>query len=235
MVSSGGFLRAQTADSTLHKTAVHLWYPVYLPLPQDSGQIHIRLTSPHAQKMLPKINFFSGQFMTSDPFKLDYREGSYYVPAAVQNEIARGMNRPSPGSFMPVLTVAYLAARLAMHYISIQEKIRITALDYLNNERYLPILKLLWKKSPQTVYDLYKHRELQKTYTLRLLKKAMNDLINDKLVKIRRRAAGEAPLFYAAQTAPQALITLQNGLDDIPLTEQQRTQLAALIAQVKDL
>lgn len=225
------FLNAQTTDSTKNRASLNLWYPAYLPLPADS--IKIQLKGAPTGRILPKINFFSGKYMTSDPFKLDYRESSYYIPNSVRDEIARGMNRPSPGSFVPVLGVAYLAARMALHYVTIQEKIRITAMDYLKNERYLAILKILWKKSPQTVYELYKQQGLNKNYTLIKLKQALNELEKGKLIKIRRNPNKGRTLYFPAQSPAKALLTLEQAIDNVPLSAQQRSRLVRMIEALK--
>jgi len=135
--------------------------------------------------------------MPKDPFKLDYRSGSYYVPTMVRDELNLIMNRPKDNAFVPVLGVAFIAAQLASKYIFVQDKLKISNENILKTIDDYRIMNELWKKSPQTSSELYKITSLKNKYTLKELNFRMNNLIDNKLVKQKNLEDQELQFFPA--------------------------------------
>jgi len=135
--------------------------------------------------------------MPKDPFKLDYRSSSYYVPRMVKDELSLIMNRPKDNAFVPVLGVAFIAAQLAAKYVFVQDKLKISNENILNTIDEFGIMNELWKKSPQTSSELYKISKLRNKFTLKELNYRMNNLIDNKLVKQKNLEDQELQYFPA--------------------------------------
>ena len=132
-----------------------------------------------------------------DPFKLDMRGSSYYVPRMVRDELNFIMNRPRESAFVPILPVAFLTLQLASKYLLVQKKTVISIEDVENSKEGYPILKELWRRSPQTLSELYKIKDLSKNYTMLELKRLVTILIDNKLIKRKLIEKSETQYFYA--------------------------------------
>jgi hypothetical protein len=132
----------------------------------------------HENNKLDINQFISPNIISKDPFKLDVRGSSYYVPRMVRDELNLIMNRPRDNAFVPILPVAFLALQLATKYLLIQLKTEITTQDIENGQEGFPILKELWKKNPQTLSELYKIEELRDNYTMLELQRLIEILRN---------------------------------------------------------
>jgi hypothetical protein len=151
----------------------------------------------HTHTTLDINQFISPNIIPKDPFKLDMRGSSYYVPRMVRDELNLMMNRPRENAFVPILPVAFLALQLASQYLLIQLKTEITPQDIENCQEGLPILKELWKNNPQTMSELYQHKFLNDNYTMLELKRMIDILIDNKLVKRKLIENSETQYFYA--------------------------------------
>jgi len=141
--------------------------------------------------------YISPNIFFVDPFKMDTRGSSYYVPRTVRDELNLIMNRPKDSAFVPIMPVAYLALQLASQYLFVRQKIEITPQDVQKAQEGYPILQELWKKNPQTLSELYKRAQLKDKYTMLELKKLIDILDDNKIVKRKLIENSETQYFYA--------------------------------------
>lgn len=139
----------------------------------------------------------SPNLMPDNPFGIDTRSNSHYVPRMVRDELNLIMNRPRDNAFVPILPVAYLALQLAGKYLIIKQKTEITADDINNADEALPILKELWLDSPLTLPDIYKKQGINPNYTMVELKRLIDLLSENKLVRPKQVENGETIYFWA--------------------------------------
>lgn len=216
-------------DSSL---GLKLWQPGFVPIPYDTV-----LRSPvlELDGGLQKSTYQTPYYDLRNVFPqnrlfLDYRESSYYTPRMVSDKLTRIMNRPRADSFMPILPIAFLAARIAMQQIKIAPLITISPVDYLACADQIDILLNLWQSAPQTLDELYTGMNKKKNMTIQTLQSALEKLINHKLVKTRVRQ--NAPQWYfPAQSRRETRALLQES--DIKLLSerqiQARTQLLKML------
>jgi predicted transcriptional regulator len=184
------------ADSSKAVTGIQ-WEILPLFPRQDSLGINFELVAPSASE--EKLPFYDPKnVMPANRLFLDYRGSSYYVPRQVNNQLAHIMNRPSPDAFVPVLAVAYLAAKLALQAVQIKKMVTVDTSAYLLNSKKFKILQLLWKQSPQTAAQLYRNREIQSNRTFTNLQTDLDRLLEAKLIKIKHQEKAP-PLYFAAQ------------------------------------
>ena len=217
-----------------HKDSV-LWQPRYLP-PIDtlySNEINFEISAPLPEHQ--RANYYDPKsVMPANPFYLDYRGGSYYVPRQVNNRIAQMMNRPSPDSFVPVFAIAMLAAKVALHYVNIEHKIRIEASDYLVQEKSFPLLQALWVRSPQTAFELYELNEVNENRTFVQTESELQVLVDQKLIKSKTQE--EAPtLYFVAQSRETVLELLTAALTQDSHSETEKNTFHRLIILLNDL
>ncbi len=143
--------------------------------------------------------YISSDIIPSDPFKMDMRSSSYYVPRMVRDELNLIMNRPRDNSFIPILPAAFLAMQLASQYLFVQRKTEITTQDIINAQEGIPVLHELWKKNPQTISELYEISALQQEYTMSELQRLLNVLVDNKLVRRKLIEKSETQYFYALE------------------------------------
>ncbi len=183
-------------DSIQAATGIQWNYAPLLNQPDSLG-INIELVAPNAGK--GKVPFYNpGSVMPSNPLFLDNRGSSYYVPRQVNDQLTHIMNRPSADAFLPVMAVAFLTARLAMHALEIKKMVQIDTTAYLLNTQTFQILQELWKKSPQTTAQLFRHPALHATRTFTTLQAGLDSLLSAKLIKIKQQEKAP-PLYFAAQ------------------------------------
>ena len=153
------------------------------------------------------------EYMPPNHLFWDYRESSYYTPWYVKEKIARIMDRPMPGEVFPILPVALIAARLALQRLKIDKLIAIKPEDYLLPKKYWPILKAIWKKHPQSAYDLYQIKEIQRGRTMETLKNDLQFLVDRKLLK-PKKIPGSSMVYYPGQSRGKAILLLDKALQD---------------------
>lgn len=141
--------------------------------------------------------YISPNILPRDPFKIDLRGTSNYVPRMVRDELNLIMNRPKDNAFVPVLPAAYLALQLASKYLLVRKKTEITYLDIERGKEGIPLLEELWKQSPQTLTELYNKQLLRDKYTMVELQKLVEILIENKLVKRKLIENAETKYFFA--------------------------------------
>ncbi len=132
--------------------------------------------------------------MPENPLLIDYRSSSYYTPREVADKMAKVMNRPPPGSLIPVFPLAAMAATLARQYVLVREKSQISGEQYGVDKASQHVLLSLWNKAPQTADQLYKHDRINKMLTRVLLQETLNDFLEKRLIKRKERT--NAPTFY---------------------------------------
>jgi len=172
--------------------------------------------------------------LPKNPMMLDTREGSYYTPKIVQDRLTFFMNRPRADSFVPIPTVAFLAASVAMHYLQIEKNILITAEDYLVNDRHRAILFSLWQKSPQTISDIYSQKPHQIYNTYETLSAAIDSLIDKRLIKRRNVEKGET-LLYPAQPLADVITLLDDFLLNGAPEQLTRQKISKLCTNLKNI
>jgi len=123
--------------------------------------------------------------LTVNPFTIDTRESSYYVPVRVRDELNLIMNRPRDSAFLPVLGVAWIAYQLGSKYLEIRRKNTIDHEELLNARPALPLLYSLWRNYPQTPAQLYHHQEIQSIMTFSQLLEDLALLQRNNLIKSR--------------------------------------------------
>jgi hypothetical protein len=170
-----------------------------LPLRNWQDPIEQYFEIMHDDNKLDINHYISPNFIPKDPFKLDTRSSSYYVPRMVRDELNLIMNRPRDNAFLPILPVAFLAIQLASQYLIVQQKTEITVTDVKNAEEGYPILEELWKKNPQTLSELYQSDSLQDKYSMLELQRLMGILVDNKLVKRKLVEKSETQFFYALE------------------------------------
>jgi len=156
----------------------------YFQLKQENSQLDISL-------------YISPTILPRDPFKVDMRGTSNYVPRMVRDELNLIMNRPRDNAFVPILPAAFLALQLASKYLLVQKKTEITFQDIENGKDGVPLLKELWTDNPQTLTELYKKPDIKENYTMLELQKLVKILIDNKLVKRKLIENSETKYFYA--------------------------------------
>ena len=176
-----------------------------------------------------KNRYYPSNVMPKDPFKLDYRSSSYYVPRMVKDELNLIMNRPKDNAFVPVLGVAFIAAQLASKYIFVQDKIKISTENVLNTIDDYEILNALWVKSPQNASQLYEHPGIKKMHALNTLHRRIESLIDNKLIK-QKNAEKEEMLFFPALSETEYEQLLERILSDISTSESDRKKVQILIS-----
>ena len=200
-------------------------------IPADTNLVYLRYTIPEK-----KTNRFYDprSVMPQNPLFLDYRGGSYYVPRMVNNRIAQIMNRPSPDAFVPVFAVAALAAKLALEYIRIEQKIKIHPQDYDLSSKWHPILRSLWTKSPQTAFDIYQDEQVSAGRTLKRLQKQLDALVDKKLLKVKSQEEASA-LYFASQSAEQARESIRVFLSKSSVSDSCKINLQSILRLLEEL
>lgn len=210
-----------------------LWNPLQYPglryqtsILGDPQNPEIHLSQPQ-NKIVPKY-YDPKNVIPADPLKLDYRHHSYYTPKMVTDFLDHAMNRPRRDSFVPIPSLAFLAASIALQYVNLEQSLILEANDYLNREEYWDILTNLWKRSPLTAEEIYKQEGISQSRTFKVLEHQLTELVNDNLVKIKEIEKSQ-PQYFAAQTANQVKILLKNASDNQLLNYQTRSKLNQLI------
>lgn len=185
--------------SITDSTSINFPKPV-LPLRNWFDPTYDYFELKHEKNKLDINQYISpSNIIPEDPFKLDMRGSSYYVPGMVRDELNLIMNRPRDSAFIPVLPAAFLAVQLASKYLLIMMKTEISWKDVENSKEGLPILEELWKESPQTLSELYKREKLKDNYTMLELQRLTKVLIDNKLVKRKLIENSETQYFYALE------------------------------------
>ena len=175
-----------------------------------------------------KNRYYPSNVMPKDPFKLDYRSSSYYVPKMVKDELNLMMNRPKDSAFMPILGVAFIAAQLASKYILVQDKIKILAVNILNTLDDYAILEALWENNPQTASQLYEDPFFKKAHTLGTLKEKIELLIDNKLIK-QKDIEKKEMLFFPAVSKIEYERLLKITLSENSIDESVRKKIQKII------
>jgi hypothetical protein len=206
--------------------------PLHFPGPQRADSLGVAFPSPllplrdwknlsdqylevkNDDKIPDVYHYISPDYMPKNPFEIDLRQTSNYVPREVRDELNLMMNRPKDSAFLPILPVAFIALQLASQYLIIQSKTAITAENIRNSQAGLPVLKQLWRQNPQTLSELYKCADISPHFTMTELQKILDLLIDNKLVRTRIIENAEMKYFYAIDEA-----SYQNILSRIELQD----------------
>jgi hypothetical protein len=155
--------------------------------------------------------------LTSNPFTIELRESSYYVPVRVRDELNLIMNRPRDSAFFPVLGVAWIAYQLGSKYLQIQQKNIIDHDQLLKAYPALPLLYSLWQKYPQTAGQLYHRSEIQQVMTFKQLQEKLDLLQQNNLIKSRYYSPDSVQYFPGLFRAGMiAILNSAEGKPDLP-------------------
>jgi predicted transcriptional regulator len=158
----------------------------------------------------------------NNPFQMDIRTSSYYVPRMVRDELNLIMNRPRESAFVPVLGVAFIAFQLAQKYLFIRSKTTITSFDLLSAKDDLDILETLWEKSPQNIGEIY-NKLPGLNPTLPHLENRLELLQDHKLIRTRKTELHT--LYFPAISKESFRSKIIEALSDSTLTEKQKKTL----------
>ncbi len=159
---------------------------------------------------------------------MDNRGSFNFVPGPVQDEIARGMDRPSPGNFLPVLKFAYLAGSMALRFLHILYEKRIEPENYMLDSLDRSILLALFASYPQTAAELYKNLQNKIRCTAGLITEELILLKKLKIVKIKHRE--HAPALYSKN---KAIALIEKGPAREDILKSERQQWMKLYTQLK--
>jgi hypothetical protein len=166
--------------------------------------------------------------LSSNPFGMDTRSGSFYTPTFVRDELNIMMNRPKDQAFVPVLGVAFIAAQMIGKYLLVERELQIKPENILKCQDQLPILEELWQNNPQTCDQLYKIDFFNKTYTFNELENNLSRLVDEKLVKVKRLENDELQYFPAIDKF-KLQATLKEGRKDSLHTTVNISQIDSLL------
>lgn len=231
---------SQTTDSakSADKNAepVLFWTPRYLPdlfhpdTLKPESNAGIELHNPGLR--LPAQYWDPRNAIPKNSLELDYRYSSYYTPRDVSDKITHTMNRPPADSFVPIPSLALIAASIALKYMDIQKKIEINAVDYLLPEKMYPILTALWERSPQTLQELYESHQINKDRSMELLQKDIDALEDKKLVRSKKMQLAPTQ-YFAAQTLPEVITEIQQNISELSLENYKRQDLVDLLKKLQ--
>jgi hypothetical protein len=186
----------------------------------------------HEESSFSKYQFSPKTIFPKNPFYLDVRSSSNYVPIFVRDELNLIMNRPKDSAFMPVLGVAFLAAQMAAKYLLIQKQIAIKVENVLRSEEGIPILQELWKKNPQTAIQLFEINYLQENNTVSSLQNILHVLSDNKLVKPKKLVDGELQ-YFPAISRNELYALLEKAHADTILSEIEVTKVDSFLTLIR--
>jgi len=194
------FLYPQVKDSSKVSFKLHSTFPDYQPK-NDSIKISL--------KYKPKLNeiqlYDPKTVIPTDPMKIDYRHHPYYTPRIVDDFINMNiMDRPPASSFVSLPTIALLAAAVAIKYISIKDKLKLTVSDYLLEDKYYPVLSALWKKSPQKAEELFLDSNIRNGRSMTMLISDLEVLVDKRLLKTKKMPKSSTE-YFVVQKKEQVL------------------------------
>ncbi len=196
----------------------------------QQGSLKLEYSNPNYK--FDRRMYDPARVMPRDPFKIDLRSGSYYVPRMVRDELAHIMNRPKDSAFVPVLGAAFLAAKLAAQYLIIKDKITITVENILNSSDNKELLKILWLDNPKTLSQLFKDHSIRKKYSMYILENKINILVDNKLVK-QKLIENDETLYFPAITNQKYIEIVEEGLPYSSMTETDKNKLKNLLIWAK--
>lgn len=234
-LSSYAQIKNKGYTGKISKQDTVFWKPAYLPqiYVGDSSVVGFELQAPISQRS--RVGYYDPRaVMPKNILFLDTRGSSYYVPYQVNHKLAQIMNRPTANEVVPLFAVAMLAASVAMQYVEIEHKIRILAEDYLIDEKYFPVLKVLWQKSPQTAEQIYKLKEIENKRTFSILEQELIALTDMKLIKVVLQEKAPS-LYFAAQKKQTVKNLLTKGQAAGNFSKTQRQKFAQLIRIINEI
>ncbi len=193
-----------------------------LKLSGDSLRLQMNFLNKKNRRLAPNIIDLH-EYMPPNRLFWDYRESSYYTPWYVKEKIARIMDRPMPGEVLPIFPLALIAAKVALQRLKIDKLIAIKPEDYLLAKKYWPILKAIWKKHPQSAFDLYQIKEIQRGRTLQTLKNDLQFLVDHKLLK-PKAIPNHPTVYFPGQSRGKAILLLNKALQDDRYSLMQKKQ-----------
>jgi hypothetical protein len=162
-----------------------------------------------------------------EPFKIDFRESSYYVPQVVRDELNMIMNRPRDSAFMPVLGVAWIAYQLASHTLELQQKSSIDYNKLLSAGPAIPVLYSLWEIKPQTAQQIYRDKRIHPVMTFRQLQEKLEILQQNNLIK-SRIIPPDSLFYFPAITRDQILSILDSAEKNLSIVPSEKAAVDSI-------
>jgi hypothetical protein len=162
-----------------------------------------------------------------NPFTIDYRESSCYVPVMVRDELNLIMNRPKDSAFVPILGVAWIAYQLASRYLEIRQKNIIDHQQLLKAHSAMPVLFCLWQIYPQTAGQLYHNTSIQSIMTFKQLQEKLHLLQENNLIKSRFYSP-DSIQYFPNLLRIQVVSILETAMADPQLSAGEKTEIQSL-------
>ena len=207
-------------DST--KSSIGLTFKPALIFPKFDSLLEIsRPEKITRREWIPRIDI-------RNPFAIDTRTSSYYVPRQVRDELNLIMNRPRESAFMPVLGLAaFLASQIAENVLFISLKTSIDAENILRSRNNTDILELLWEKNPRTADELYLEPPFENEMTCNGLIDSLNVLIENNLIRTRQEK--ENTFYFPALKRDVFILKIKRFLSDRNTGSEIRISLEELL------
>lgn len=206
--------------------------PKILPL-RDWHKFEMqKLQMEYTKIELEQLNLISPNILPKQPWQLDIRGSSYYVPRMVRDKLNLIMNRPSETAFVPVLTVAFIALQMANQYLLVRKKTQIDTDNLLTAASDLVLLQELWKNSPQTMSQLYQKELYQEPITMVELQKILETLLDNKVIRMKTIPNAETQ-YFPALTKKHMSDLIDDCISDSSCTNSNRAKLLDLLVQLK--
>jgi hypothetical protein len=160
-----------------------------------------------------------------NPFSIDLRGSSYYVPTMVRDELNLIMNRPRDSAFMPVLGIAtWIAYQMASKYLPLQQNHSIGYDELVQAQEALPVLYSLWKKSPQSAGQLYADPDIHSKMIFKQVQNDLKLLQQNNLVKSRMIEA-DSVVYFPSLDRKQILTILDSACQNPAVAESEKILL----------
>lgn len=206
--------------------------PKILPL-KDWNKFEMqKLQMEYSKAELMELNYISPNIMPRNPFELDTRGSSYYVPRMIRDELNLIMNRPRETAFVPLLTAGFIALQLAHQYLLIRNKTKISHENLLEISQGLLIIQALWKENPQTLTQLYEKEIYQKSVTTVEIQRMLNILIDNKLVRSKNIPKADTQ-YFPALTKNEMTDLIDQYVADSSCSESDRLKLSDILSQIR--
>lgn len=206
--------------------------PKILPLKDWQKFEMQKLQMEYSKAELEELNYISPLVIPRNPFELDMRGSSYYVPRMIRDELNLIMNRPRETAFVPVLTAGFIALQLAHQYLLVRNKTQITHDNLLEASEGLAIIMALWNDSPQTLTQLYEKEIYKKPMTTVEIQRTLDILIDSKLVRSKKIPEAETQ-YFPALTQKEMKDLIDRYVAEGDCSESDRLKLSELLSQLR--
>lgn len=205
--------------------------PKILPLKDWQKFEMQKLQMEYSKAELEELNYISPLVIPRNPFELDMRGSSYYVPRMIRDELNLIMNRPRETAFVPVLTAGFIALQLAHQYLLVRNKTQINHENLLEASQGIGIIMALWKDSPQTLTQIYEKEIYEEPVTTIELQRILEILTDNKLIRSKKIPEAEMQ-YFPAMTKHEMTELIDHSVADSTCSESDRVKLSDIMSQI---